>query len=205
MSVIDLYNRNTNDWEFYQKHKSSSDSSIYISTSAFQLDDGQVSLILSVGDKWFMDETETCYKIADEGISVNPFETVIIETNEKIGLPYNVFGLVTGKGLKIFKGIFVSAGKINPGFCNKLRIGIYNGSKSKRILKTGDLLCSCVFFEMESTLKIPLQKHSDSSKYNIKPLGKRYIFIRWFNKNKEMIAIIISIVAVLISLFKDSI
>lgn len=199
MAVIDLYTRITSDWNTYHENKRSSDSYIYMSPDSFQLDDGPASVDFSVGDKWFLQNDNTAYEVTDDGIILTPFQSILIETSEEVALPYNVFGLVTGKGLQIFQGTFISTGKINPGFHEKLKIGIYNGSKKKIKLFKGTPLCTCVFLEMESNLRTPLKEKPDSSVKTIKPIGKRKQAVLWIKENKEFLAIIISILALVAS------
>jgi len=199
MSVIDLSTRICNDWNTYNNNKRSSDSYIYIDDE-INLEDGPSSIDLSVGDNWYQSNEEKPYLITDEGIQLAPFQSILLEVKQEIANPYNVFGLVTGKGLKIFEGVFISTGKINPGYIGKLKIGIYNGSKKKIIFKKNMPLCTCVFFAMESNLQIPLKNRADNSNTNAKPIGKGKYVKNRIKENKEFLAILISIIALLASI-----
>jgi len=198
MSVIDLSTRICHDWNTYNNNKRSSDSYIYIDQEV-NLEDGPSSFDLCVGDKWYQSNEEKAYLITDDGIQLAPFQSILLEVKQQIANPFNVFGLVTGKGLKIFEGVFISTGKINPGFQGKLKIGIYNGSKKKITLKNGMPLCTCVFFEMESNIKIPLKNKTDNSNISAKPIGKVKSFKNKVKENKEFLAIAISILALIAS------
>ncbi len=200
MAVIDLSTRITNDWATYHQNKRSSDSYIYILPTSYGLDDGPASVDFTVGEKWFIQNDNTAYEVTSEGIILAPFQSILVETAEEVALPFNVFGLVTGKGLQIFQGTFISTGKINPGFCDKLKIGIYNGGKKKITLMKGSSLCTCVFFAMESNLRTPLKAKPDSSVRAMRPIGRLKKISLWLKENKELLAIIISILALIASL-----
>ncbi len=199
MSVIDLSTRITNDWDAYHANKRSSDSYVFISTQV-QLEDGPASVDFTVGDRWFLEDDDTAYDVGD-GIILNPSQAVLIETAERIAVPYNVFGLVTGKGSKIFQGAFISTGKINPGFHDNLRIGIYNGSKKKLRLIKGSPLCTGFFINMESNLQNPVNTKAESGSRRTRPIGRLKRLTIWLKENKEWISVIISILAVLTTLF----
>ena len=199
MAIVDLSTRITNNWLDFHQNQLSSDSSIYINQDSIILDDGPASIDFSVGEKWFFQNDNTAYKVTNDGIILTPFQSILIETFEEIALPYNIFGLVTGKGLQIFQGTFISTGKINPGFNGKLKIGIYNGSKKKIKLYKNKPLCTCVFFEMESNLKVPIKNQADLSVQLIKPIGKKLQFVLYLKENKEIIAIFISVLALTVS------
>jgi len=200
MSVIDLSTRITGDWDIYHAYKKSSDSFIYVVPNTFILDDGPASIDFTVGERWFLENDQTAYDVGD-GIVLNPSQAVLIETAEKLAVPYNVFGLVTGKGSKIFQGAFISTGKINPGFNDNLKIGIYNGSKKRIKLMKNIPLCTCVFFEMESNLKNPPNESRNSGSGVIRPISRWRRFTIWIKENKEWLSVIVSIFALLISLF----
>jgi deoxycytidine triphosphate deaminase len=155
MGVLDLSVRMTDDWESYHKHSSSSDSVVYISPAP-QLNDGPASVDLTVGDRCYK-QNQDRYFLIGNGITLGAYQSLLVETAEKVATPYNVFGIVTGKGAQIFRGTFISTGKINPGFNNKLKIGIYNGSGNPLVIRKGEPLCSCLFLEMESSISAPLR------------------------------------------------
>lgn len=200
MAVIDLSTRITKDWEKFQQSKSSSDSYIYISPDSYKLDDGPASVDFMVGDTWFLQNSNQQYMITDSGIALTPHQSILIETKEEIALPDNAFGLVTGKGLRIFRGTFISTGKIDPGFIGKLKIGIYNGSDKEIQLKKGVPLCTCVFFEMETNLPLPKKKKTDNSDRKPKPIGKKEQTKLWIKENYKFVSTILSIIAIFISM-----
>jgi len=118
------------------------------------------SVELSVGAFWFDCEKEKDYRISDSGLEIRPNGFVVIETKETIALPCNIFGLLTGKGALIFRGILISPSKIDPTFHDKLRIGVFNAGRVSVTFKTGEALCSCCFFMMEAESRVPISRTS---------------------------------------------
>lgn len=197
MSIVDLSSRITNEWDTFSQNIKSCDSYIYISKEHYSLDDGPASIDLTVGDVWFDRDDHTPYVVSDQGVIIRPFQSILIETSEHISLPYNIFGLVTGKGNQIFKGAFVSTGKINPAFNSKLKIGIYNGSKKTIKLSKGAGLCTCVFFQMESNLSLPLKKRSDSSYNMVKPISFWRKCKNWLWEHRVWLVALIAMIGTL--------
>lgn len=201
MSVVDLQNRLTLNWNDFCNYLKSSDSYIYIDGNKILPSDGPASLDMSVGDRWFNCRDGIFYDIDEKDLHIEPHQSVIIETEQRIALPFNVFGLVTGKGKFIYKGMFTSTGKIDPGFNSKLLIGFYNGSMKPVALKKGDVFCSCCFFQMESSLDIPLRPHSDLFEGKIlQPPILTRAKNWWSNNWKYMTPIIVSLLSAIVSI-----
>ncbi|WHX49379.1 hypothetical protein QNH46_01415 [Paenibacillus woosongensis] len=158
--IVDLKNRVTTELRSYNNYIKSSDSLLYISKLNVK-EDNACSLEFTVGDVYSTGNQQWT-DFPEEGILLKCNESVIIETNEEIGVPFNMFGLVTGVGRNIQKGLFVSTGKIDPGFRARLKIGILNTNKKKQILKKGDLLCTCFFVQLESCIDAPFKEYSSS-------------------------------------------
>jgi dUTPase len=155
MSIVDLNHRLTENYEDYYRLNKSSDSLVYVNGEVL-LVDGPSSLELTVGETWYDCNDGINYEVLNNGnLTIKSGSAAVIETEQIIGLPTNIFGLVTGKGKFIFQGILVSSGKIDPGFHDHLRIGLYNGGKEPLILKRGDAFCSCCFFQLESNVDAP--------------------------------------------------
>ncbi len=149
MSVVYLNDRVTKNRDEYKRFFSSQRSLIYLDVEP-TLDPARTTLDLHVGDEWF-DCRENCfYAMGEDGLVLKPGWTLVIQVKEELALPSNVFGLVMGKGKLIFQGVFISSGKIDPSFQDKLRIGVYNGGPRELNLKPGDPLCGCSFFSTES-------------------------------------------------------
>lgn len=156
MSIVDLGSRITDDWETYKHYIKSSESYVYVEGGAVTI--GPASLNLTVGDVWYDCSKKKKYKIPSKGVPVKPGDSIIITTKQRIAVPYNVFGVVFGTGKNIFKGGFVSCGRIHPGFCDKLNIGYYNGSNLTIVFEPDDLLACCSFFDIETTVDLAVWK-----------------------------------------------
>ena len=140
------------------------------------------------------------FLIGDNGVTLAAYQSLLVETAETVATPYNVFGIVTGKGAQIFRGTFISTGKINPGFNSKLKIGIYNGSNNPFVIRRGDPLCSCVFFEMELSILAPLKSYDDGAApldYLLTVTEKTKL---WLRRNKDYFSIILPLVAILVAI-----
>lgn len=157
MSIVDLSRRITTDWDTFNRYKASPDSYVFVNEAVRLPDDSKVALDLSVGKAWYDARRETFVSIPTEGLKIPARSAVVIETAQKITVPFNMFGIVTGKGHYIFQSVIVSPGKIDPGFNDHLRIGVYNASDSSLLLRTSDLFCSCCFFSLESWAELPVR------------------------------------------------
>src|SRR5579859_2198361 len=104
--------------------------------------------------------TSASYAIDGDGLILAAGGSAVIQTSGKVGLPCNIFGLLTGKGKLIFQGVFISSGKIDPGYRDHLRVGIYNGGSHSIVLKKGTPLCCCCFFQLESGTEYLQQRTS---------------------------------------------
>ena len=177
MSIIDLNCRITQNWDEYNNAIKSSKSLIHVNGDVLLDNVGPASMNLTVGNRWYNCAEKKYYQISDKGIKVKPGKSIIVETKQKIAVPYNVFGIIFGTGKNIFKGGHVSTGKINPGFHGELKIGYYNGGDSVIVFKPGNLLACCSFFEIERTLDSPLESYLKDPEPELAPN-------RWFEKIK---------------------
>jgi deoxycytidine triphosphate deaminase len=202
MAIIDLSTRITTDWTLYNKYKASSDSYIYISEEVNKDAICSTSMDLHVGDKCFNPDKNEEFFIPDSGLFIKPKETVIISTRSKIALPFNIFGVVTGKGNYIYQGGFISTGKINPGFCDCLLIGFFNGSSETILLKKENAFASVYFITTETELSQPYEYYRNRPSPKKEKLSLKRKFFFWFKNNWHLIIpIFLSIIAILISIF----
>ena len=204
MAVVDLNNRLTNDWDLYCAYSKSSSSFIF-TENIEELDKedlGSTTINLIAGNKFWDPESKKERSISSNGLVLKPGKSIVLVVKNKMGLPLNVFGSIYGRGTNIFNGFFVSSGKIDPGFQGYLKIGIYNGNTKKLMIKAGDIIASCSFFNMDYTLaNIPI-KHSELQ-YPTFEDSKLNLLIDWFKYNAfQIISVLISIIAVLIAAFK---
>ncbi|ARK11904.1 hypothetical protein A6C57_17075 [Fibrella sp. ES10-3-2-2] len=195
MAVIDLETRLTESWDSYNSNLKSSDSLIFIDPHTFNIEDGPSSLDLTVGRRFFFHDHGKHFTLTDEGVYIEPFNAILIETEQRVCLPLNIFGLVIGKGHQIFQGTFISSGKINPGFNGRLNIGLYNGSRKRIHIKSGQPLCSCVFFQMESNMSSPLKNYDGTRQINNTFMTRSQRFFYWYRANKDIITTSIALLA----------
>ena len=184
MAIVDLNHRITADWTERCDNLQSPDSFVFVSDNHQNDTLNPASMEISVGDVYLLPGDNKTYLITDEGLTVRPRHSVVIYTKEKFALPYNMFGVVTGKGNYIFKGCFVSTGKIDPGFTGYLKIGFYNGGLSKIVLKKGDSFASVFFVSTEFTMPHPLQNYQLTPTPEAKPISRctriwNYISAHW--------------------------
>jgi len=203
MSIVDLKSRLTLDWNAFNEYMKSSDSLICIDGPIILADDGPAAVDLSIGDRWLDHRDNTQYLIPKEGLHLKPNQSTVVVTQQRIALPLNVFGLVTGKGKYIFQGVFISSGKVDPGYNGRLKIGLYNGSEHTIVLKTGEPFYSCCFFQMESSLDAPLRSYETEPTLRPSHLPRRVRIANWLKVSwKAIIPMIISLVAVIVALLK---
>lgn len=167
MSLINLRHRLTTDVNEFDRYSRSSDSLIYVDHE-IQPGDGDASLDLTVGEVWFHGVDE--FEIEGDELPLKPGQSCVIQTNELIGLPANAFGLVTGKGKYIFQGVLTSPGKMDPGFRQKLKIGLYNAGGKTARFKRNEPFCTVCFFELEPSF----DKVRTKSDLRPRPRGRRF-------------------------------
>ena len=151
MSIINLSKRTTNEFSNYSKYMKSSDSLIYLDEDAKFDDSGPDCLMLSVGECWY-DKGRYVSIDPKKGIKIRPHQGVVIESKEHIAVPLNMYGVIFGAGSNIYKGVFISNGKIDPGYNGKLKIGYHNASDSIITIKRNDKLAYAIFLTSETNL-----------------------------------------------------
>jgi dCTP deaminase len=162
-----------------------------------------VAVDVTVGEEYILPGDSRTYEITDRGIRIKPECSVIIRTAERICLPLNVFGIVTGKGSNIFKGCFISTGKIDPGFQGNLRIGVFNGGRENIIFKHGQALCSLYFVDTQNALEVaPTSTPTSPSPNRTKEKWYRQ-FLFWLRNNwYSTLALILTIIGLIIQYLK---
>ena len=178
MSVLDLRKRATDNWTSMHEHLQSPDSYIYIGMEDGLMDameSNPISLDLKVGSSFILPGSNRSFLIPNKGLVIKPKQSVVIFTQQRVKLPYNVFGVVTGKGAYIYKGCFLSTGKVDPAFEGNLKIGFFNGSKSSVTLEKGMPFATVYFLNTDSTLTAPLKDYHHSPTPDVPKL-------RWYIK-----------------------
>jgi len=198
MSIVHLNRRITNNTDEYSQYSRSSDSLIFVKGGWRTDESGPDCLSLTVGQCWY-DNARYIEIDAKKGIKIKPHASVVLETAEEIALPFNMYGLLFGAGSNIYRGAFISSGKIDPGFSGKLRIGYHNGSDKTTILKRGDKLAYCIFIGTECGLEhVPLPGALSQPAVGV--MSKRERFQRWFTQNAyQILAITLSTISIIVS------
>lgn len=199
MAIVHLNKRVTDNVDEYNNFMRSSDSLIFLKGNWTTDESGPDCLSLTVGQCWY-DNTRYIEIDPKNGIKIKPHASIVLETAEDIALPLNMYGLLFGAGSNIYKGAFISSGKIDPGFSGKLRIGYHNGSDKTTILKRGDKLAYCIFIGTECGLEhTPLT--NALSQPAMGTMSKRERFQRWFTQNVfHILPILLSTVSIIVSI-----
>ena len=196
MGIIYLNKRITNSTDDFNRYSRSSDSLIYVNGKYSTDESGPDCLSLTVGHCWY-DNSRYIEIDPKKGIKIKPHTSVILETEEEIALPLNVYGLLFGAGSNIYRGAFISSGKIDPGFFGKLRIGYHNGSDKTITLKRGDKLAYSIFIGTESGLEhSPIPRTLGQPA--IKVMSRRERFKRWLTQNAyQILALVLSTISII--------
>lgn len=202
MAVVDLKKRITYDWDEYSNNIKSHESNIYISQNNAKIQ-ADTSLNLTIGEEGYDNKKRAAFKIPERGIRVKPGKYVVLITEQYVGIPYNIYGLVVGKGANIFLGGVISTGKIIPGYKGELKIGYYNASNGTIVLKRGDLIACCVFFDLESTLvsdgRADVDEKYPALEYEGKIARLKIVLAEnWYN----ILSVILSVAAILATIFR---
>lgn len=183
MAVVDLLNRCSDNNAVCEKSKLSPESLIYISPKPLSEHLSPISCDLTIGAECYRPNVGKKYTLDENGIKVKPGVSVVVYTKEHIRTPFNVFGLVTGKGKYIYQGCMVASGKIDPGFDGHLKICFYNGGKSSVILKPNEPFCTVFFIDTAYTLSAPLYASMERTQPMDTAVGKWRAFRIWVKKN----------------------
>lgn len=199
MSVVDLKLRITNIWEDFCSHEKESSSKIFVDSDIIYDNDSPGSLNLTVGNNYIL--KGKLIEIPKEGLKVSAGKSVVIETKQRIAMPYNILGIVVGVGINIFSQGIVSPGKIDPGFNGKLKITYFNAGDSAIIFKPNDLLACCSFWNTDFTIEHTLQNYNAEVQAATIYNNSSYKTRNWFKKNWPwLITTAISIMAVIMPL-----
>lgn len=206
MGIVHLKKRVTTDLNQYKNYANSSDSLIYAKDTykndTCKMDQsGPDCLTFTVGTCWY--DSARYLKIDPRrGIKVKPQTSIVIETAEEIVLPHNIYGLLFGAGSNIYRGAFISSGKIDPGYAGKLRIGFFNGSNRTVILNSGDKLAYGIFIGTEcDTNNIPFLGTGSPPAASIMGIKER--IWRWFARNAyQVLAIVFAVISIIIAICK---
>jgi len=118
-----------------------------------------------------LDDITTYHEIKEGGyLSLKIGETVIVDTLEEIELPSNIMGLIIGRLSLAAIGITVHNGILHPGTSGRRKVMMYNSGVDKFNFRPGDIICHCVFLEVEEPAKV--------DKIIQEELDKKMLYIR---------------------------
>jgi deoxycytidine triphosphate deaminase len=182
MSIINLLNRVTQDKLVFDKSKTSDKSLIFTNASTIE----DFTLELKLGEYWserlVAGRTEM-YKIEGNSVQIRPKSCVVIETEEEINIPNNLYGIILAKGDKILsKGVFCATSKIKPGHYGHLQILLFNSSDSKVEIEKGTIIASTIFFRTEITPEF-IQPTTRANQYVEKEKGFLKNFVKSLKDN----------------------
>lgn len=162
MSIISVKERSTNDINQYEKFKRSDASLILANSTSTE----EFSVELTIGNCWaevIDKDNPEMFSFNGDNAILKPNSSIVVEVSEKIHVPFNVYGMIVPTGTAFLeKGIIIGAGKVEPSYNGKLKILLYNTSKVKRELKSGEKLASAIFFRTDRTITSPLFFNEDS-------------------------------------------
>ncbi len=151
MSLISLINRLTNSTDEFESFLSSDQSLIFSDGNHIE----EWSIELTVGQLWgnvSKDSPVAMYQVKDS-VNIPAKSSVMIEVEEEIRIPNNIYGLIVPKGsLLLDNGIMMATTKIEPRFYGKLRILFFNTTNRKKTLPLGTIIASTVFFSTDLTI-----------------------------------------------------
>ncbi len=197
MSIVDLTKRTTTDWNEYYKNISSQDSKIYVSDKVVLDNDCPASLLLTVGDTYLRKGISV--KMPSSGLKIPPNKTIVFVTKQRVGVPHNVFGMITGVGINIFNSGFVSSGKIDSGFDGNLKIAFFNGNEKAVVFNEGDLVACCSFWNTEYSIEYKLPDYHSDVKPELEEKSVLSKGLSWLKNNwYSLLALIISILAIIL-------
>lgn len=160
MGILSIKGKHTDCNEAFEVNKKSDASLIYSDAQMVE----EFSIELSVGEQWAKDlskEKAIMYAIEGDEISIKPQSSIVLEVQENIQVPFNMYGLILQTGsVFLEQGILIGAGKIEPSFDGKLRMLIYNTSKTKRTLKKRQKIASAIFMRTDKTINASIYKNN---------------------------------------------
>lgn len=195
MTVVDLTKRATGDQDAYNRALRSDDSLILITPLPNNIEAASVDL--SVGDYIFDSARSEKLSLSAEGFTLRPRQSVVVYSAQRVSLPNNVFGFLSGKGRLIYHGVFISQGKVDPGYRDNLRIGLYNGSRRSVQLTPGMPICSCTFFQMETHIQEAATLSSDEPVKPLRPTKIQLARSFWITHWNWIIGTIIALAVLL--------
>ncbi|MCF7970103.1 MAG: hypothetical protein K9L22_02925 [Methylococcaceae bacterium] len=150
----------------------------------------QVSVDLSVGNL-YQKSGDVNWRTITDSITINPSTCILIQTNEVLKMPNNVFGLLCTKGSIGAKGIIIANTKLDPLFDGNLNIPVYNVGNKKVTLQKGSKFCSISFWVTEQ----PIIGSSTRNAIRIQPREGSWISDFLSNNTPHIITGLVSVLS----------
>lgn len=182
MSIINIAGRRTNSSASFENHRFSDSSQILLDSDTVS---ESFSVEFTVGSNWsqrYGPESNQMETIPECGIFLKSGQSVVVEVNESLRVPHNMYGLVIPTGsLFLDNGIILAAAKIEPSFHDRLKLRLVNVSGERRTLRKGQKVASAIFFSTERTI------HHDDKRKSIVSVtripGRTRQFATWISIN----------------------
>lgn len=98
----------------------------------------------------------------DRGILISPNSFILATTIERIKLPPNVAGMISGRSSVGRQGLFVeNAGYVDPGFDGHITLELYNAGPNSLWIEAGTRVAQLILHDMDRPTANPY-----SGKYN---------------------------------------
>lgn len=109
-------------------------------------------------------------------VVIHPHEFLLATTIETVTLPDNLTAFVEGRSSIGRMGLFIqNAGWVDPGFCGKITLELFNASDVPILLKEGTRVGQLVFCKMSTPCRFPYrgkyqyQSDTTGSRINFDP------------------------------------
>jgi deoxycytidine triphosphate deaminase len=185
MSVLQIKGRTTTSQTDFDAFSLSSNSCIFTTASDSNVE--EFSIELSLGEGWndnYSEHDKNLRRI-DENITLNRHGSIVVEVQEEIRVPHNRYGIVLPTGsLFLSRGILIASAKVEPAFCGKLKLRLFNTTQQRIVLTKGEKLGSLIFFSTEST-KIHNVTYR-KSEISVSPVSHWTETKKWFSANKTV-------------------
>jgi dCTP deaminase len=112
-------------------------------------DDSNVSYDLRIGQQCRNHVEKNVNNIAADGVvKLPPGAAFIIQTEEDLHLPRQMYGTIAPKVSLLQRGISTTFSKVDPGYHGHLLITLFNLGKNTVVLKRKDRFCALTLFEV---------------------------------------------------------
>lgn len=111
---------------------------------------GPFSYDLTIGDEAKLLRTGEEINVKKEKkLRINPGDTVLVLTQEYVGLSRKISGIVEPRARLLFNGLTISATKVDPTWYGKLGVTIRNNSSTVQALPHSTSFCTLIFSELD--------------------------------------------------------